>query len=137
MKRPCPAGCSEPCHRRLRRRRFGRYDSHDGGPDHDGSSGADRPSDVSCRGGVRCTDVGWNVDCGGVGNVAIARVHRYIAWVVSRNGEWQQIAAWGPTSGARAIVSGASSIPTSDIDEVVVTADDPGDTIATAKVPSG
>ena len=62
---------------------------------------------------------------------------RYIAWVVSRDGEWQQIAAWGPTSGARAIVSGASSIPTSDIGEVVVTADDPGDTIATAKVPSG
>jgi len=62
---------------------------------------------------------------------------RYIAWVVSRDGEWQQIAAWGPTSGARAIISGASSIPTSDIDEVVITAYDPGDTIATAKVPSG
>ncbi len=62
---------------------------------------------------------------------------RYIAWVVSRDGEWQQIAAWGPTPGARAIVSGASSIPTSDIDEVVVTADDSGDTIATAKVSSG
>ncbi len=62
---------------------------------------------------------------------------RYIAWVVSRDGEWQQIAAWGPTPSARARVSGASSIPTSDIDAVVVTADEPGDTIATARVPSG
>ena len=62
---------------------------------------------------------------------------RYIAWVVNRDGEWQQIAAWGPTPGARARVTGASSIPTNDIDAVVVTADDPGDTIATARVPSG
>ena len=62
---------------------------------------------------------------------------RYIAWVVSHDGEWQQVAAWGPTLSAGSSVTGASSFPTSDIDTVVVTADDLGDTIATASMPSG
>lgn len=48
----------------------------------------------------------------------------YVAWAVDKNGEWQQVASWGPTPNSSAHVSGASSFDTSDLERVVVTSED-------------
>lgn len=58
---------------------------------------------------------------------------RYEAWVVSSTGEWQQVAAWGPTPAGRARLSGSSSIQLADIDSVVITSGGRDGAIATAK----
>ncbi len=45
----------------------------------------------------------------------------YVAWAVDKNGEWQQVASWGPTPNSSAHVSGASSFETTDLERIVVT----------------
>ena len=57
---------------------------------------------------------------------------RYVAWAVSNDGQWEQIASWGPTSNHSASVSAASSIPTDDLASVVITSANRADTIVTA-----
>ena len=61
---------------------------------------------------------------------------RYVAWAVSTGGEWEQVAAWGPTPNMSTRVSGASSIATPDLSAVVITTGDRSHTIATAKRPA-
>lgn len=56
----------------------------------------------------------------------------YVAWAVSVDGRWDQMATWGPTPAARAKVSGASSIATRDLDRVVITTADKADTVGIA-----
>lgn len=58
---------------------------------------------------------------------------RYEAWVVSTAGEWQQVAAWGPTPAGSARLSGSSSIQLENVGSVVITAGGRDGTIATAK----
>ena len=58
---------------------------------------------------------------------------RYEAWVVSSAGEWQQVAAWGPTPAGSARLLGSSSIQLADIDSVVITSGGRDDSIATAR----
>lgn len=58
---------------------------------------------------------------------------RYEAWVVSSTGEWQQVAAWGPTPAGNARLSGSSSIQLEDIDSVVITAGGRAEAVGTAK----
>ncbi len=48
----------------------------------------------------------------------------YVAWAVDKNGEWQQVASWGPTPNSSAHVSGASSFRTTDLERIVVTPED-------------
>ena len=67
---------------------------------------------------------------------ALPESERYVAWAVSAAGEWQQVAAWGPTANMSARVAGASSIATTDLASVVITTGDRSDTIATAKLPA-
>ncbi len=57
---------------------------------------------------------------------------RYVAWVVARDGTRQQAATWGPTPTGRAIVRGASSIPTERVVEVAVTDGSGTETLLTA-----
>jgi anti-sigma-K factor RskA len=64
----------------------------------------------------------------------LPQLDRYVAWVVSEDGEWQQIAVWGPTPAARARLTGASSYHTADLDRIVVTSEDRSATIATARL---
>lgn len=64
----------------------------------------------------------------------LPRHDRYVAWVVTRDGEWQQVAVWGPTPAARARLTGASSHQTGELDRVVITSADRDATIATARV---
>ena len=47
-----------------------------------------------------------------------------IAWAVGDDGEWQQVAWWGPTPTHRARVTGASSLQLDDVAEIVVTTTD-------------
>jgi len=56
----------------------------------------------------------------------------YVAWAVSVDGRWDQMATWGPTPASRAKVSGASSIATHDLDRVVITTADKADTVGIA-----
>lgn len=56
----------------------------------------------------------------------------YVAWAVDREGAWQQVAVWGPTSSAQALVWGASSFATADLSAVVVTTEDGSETLVTA-----
>lgn len=64
----------------------------------------------------------------------LPQLDRYVAWVVTQEGEWQQIAVWGPTPAARARLTGASSYHTVDLDRIVVTSEDRSATIATARL---
>lgn len=57
---------------------------------------------------------------------------RYIAWAVSEDGAWEQMAAWGPTPNNSAVVNGASSIPTENLASVVITTGDRSERIGTA-----
>lgn len=56
----------------------------------------------------------------------------YIAWVVTEEGRWEQMASWGPTPTAAARVAGASSVATGDLDAIVITTGDQTDTVAIA-----
>ena len=57
----------------------------------------------------------------------------YVAWAVDRDGEWQQVAVWGPTPALKAIVSGASSFATADLARIVVTTGDTAESIVKAR----
>ncbi len=56
----------------------------------------------------------------------------YVAWAVDRDGEWQQVAVWGPTPALKAIVSGASSFATADLARIVVTTGGTAESIVNA-----
>lgn len=58
---------------------------------------------------------------------------RFVAWVVSTDGGWEQIAAWGPTRLNGARVTGASSVATDDVQSIVITEGDGRDRVATAE----
>ena len=64
----------------------------------------------------------------------LPRHDRYVAWVITRDGEWQQVAVWGPTPAARARLTGASSYQTGELERVVITSADRDATIATARI---
>ncbi|MGB7859772.1 MAG: zf-HC2 domain-containing protein [Acidimicrobiia bacterium] len=57
---------------------------------------------------------------------------KYVAWAVAENGEWQPMATWGPTLGANARVTGASSVATNDLYAIVITTGDQTNTVAIA-----
>ncbi len=61
----------------------------------------------------------------------------YVAWAVDRDGTWQQVAAWGPTPGGRAVVSASSSFTTAELAGVVVTSGDRATTLVTAHPADG
>lgn len=65
---------------------------------------------------------------------ALPESDRYVAWAVSAAGDWEQVAAWGPTPNLSARVAGSSSIATSDLVAVVITTGDRSQTIATANL---
>ncbi|MDX1468691.1 MAG: anti-sigma factor [Acidimicrobiia bacterium] len=67
---------------------------------------------------------------------ALPQSDRYVAWAVSAAGDWEQVAAWGPTPNLSARVAGASSIATGDLAAVVITTGDRSRTIATANLPT-
>lgn len=57
---------------------------------------------------------------------------KYVAWAVSKDGRWEQMAIWGPTPDANARVAGASSVATGDLSAVVITSGDQTNTLAIA-----
>ena len=59
-----------------------------------------------------------------------------IAWAVDDDGEWQQVAWWGPTPSHRARVTGASSLQLEDVSEIVVTTTDRSEIVTRAPTES-
>ena len=59
-----------------------------------------------------------------------------IAWAVDDEGEWQQVAWWGPTASHRARVTGASSLQLEDVSEIVVTTTDRSEIVTRAPTES-
>ena len=59
-----------------------------------------------------------------------------IAWAVDDEGEWQQVAWWGPTASHRARVTGASSLQLDDVSEIVVTTTDRSEIVTRAPTES-
>lgn len=57
---------------------------------------------------------------------------RYTLWVVDSAQEWSVAAAWGPTPGGRAHVTGASSTQAEDIARMFITSDDRADILVEA-----
>lgn len=57
-----------------------------------------------------------------------------IAWAVGNDGEWQQVAWWGPTPSHRARLTGASSLQLDDVAEIVVTTTDRSEIVTRAPV---
>ena len=57
-----------------------------------------------------------------------------IAWAVDSDGEWQQVAWWGPTPSHRARVTGASSLQLDDVAEIVVTTTDRSEIVTRAPI---
>jgi hypothetical protein len=57
-----------------------------------------------------------------------------IAWAVDTDGEWQQVAWWGPTPSHRARVTGASSVQLEEVVEIVVTTTDRAEIVTRAPV---
>lgn len=57
-----------------------------------------------------------------------------IAWAVDDDGEWQQVAWWGPTASHRARVTGASSLQLEDVAEIVVTTTDRSQIVTRAPI---
>lgn len=55
-----------------------------------------------------------------------------IGWAVDTDGEWQQVAWWGPTASHRANVTGASSLPVEDVAAIVVTTTDRDEVVTRA-----
>lgn len=55
-----------------------------------------------------------------------------IAWAVDDDGEWQQVAWWGPTPSHRARVTGASSLQLENVSEIVVTTTDRSEIVTRA-----
>lgn len=60
-----------------------------------------------------------------------------IAWAVGDDGEWQQVAWWGPTPSHRARLTGASSLQLDDVAEIVVTTTDRSEIVTRAPVDLG
>lgn len=57
-----------------------------------------------------------------------------IAWAVGDDGEWQQVAWWGPTPTHQARATGASSLQLDDVVEIVVTTTDRSEIVTRAPV---
>jgi hypothetical protein len=57
-----------------------------------------------------------------------------IAWAVDDDGQWQQVAWWGPTASHRARVTGASSLQLEDVSEIIVTTTDRSEIVTRAPV---
>lgn len=57
-----------------------------------------------------------------------------IAWAVDEDGQWQQVAWWGPTPSHQARVTGASSIQLGDVAEIVVTTTDRSEIVTRAPI---
>lgn len=51
----------------------------------------------------------------------------YQLWGVDQHGKWSVAATWGPTPTGRAIITGATSLPTATLDRIVVTSEDRSD----------
>lgn len=62
----------------------------------------------------------------------LPRRAEYQLWVVGDDGEWSVAATWGPTESGGANIIGATSMPTSNVDRVVVTSEDRADVIIDA-----
>lgn len=58
----------------------------------------------------------------------------YFAWAVSADGDWEPVATWGPTPSLGAKVDGASSIPTDQLNEVIITTADRANRLGVAPV---
>jgi anti-sigma-K factor RskA len=56
----------------------------------------------------------------------------YVAWAVTDDGRWEQMASWGPTPKSTARVAGASSLATDEVDAIVITTGDRAETVAIA-----
>jgi anti-sigma factor RsiW len=57
----------------------------------------------------------------------------YVAWAVDHDGEWQQIAAWGPVPGPRVSVEGACSWHVDELSTIVITTDDAEEVLASGQ----
>lgn len=58
----------------------------------------------------------------------------YTLWVVDAQGEWSPAASWGPTPSGRAVLTGATHVPTKDLDRIVVTSTNRTDVLVDATV---
>lgn len=58
----------------------------------------------------------------------------YQLWGVDQRGRWSVAATWGPTPTGRASVTGATSLPTSTLERVVVTSEDRSDILIDSTV---
>jgi anti-sigma-K factor RskA len=58
----------------------------------------------------------------------------YQLWGVDASGTWSVAATWGPTPSGRAHITGATSLPASSLERVVVTSDDRSDILIDSTV---
>ena len=58
----------------------------------------------------------------------------YQLWGVDQDGNWSVAATWGPTPAGRANITGATSLPTSTLDRIVVTSEDRSDILIDSTV---
>lgn len=57
----------------------------------------------------------------------------YVAWAVDHDGEWQQVAAWGPVPGPSVSVEGACSWQVTELSTIVITTSDPDEILASGQ----
>ncbi len=58
----------------------------------------------------------------------------YQLWGVDKRGTWSVAATWGPTATGRANVTGATSLPTSTLERILVTSEDRSDILIDSTV---
>lgn len=91
--------------------------------------------DWGVEGQVTLSERGWGTEVG-FDLTALPPDVTCVAWTVGSNGEWQQVAWWGPTESHRARVTGASSLQFEEVAAVVVTTTDRNQIVTRASVES-
>lgn len=59
---------------------------------------------------------------------------QYQLWGIDQDGMWSVAATWGPTPTGRAVITGATSVPTSSLDRIVITSEDRSDILIDSTV---
>ena len=91
--------------------------------------------DWGVEGRVTLSERGWGTEVG-FDLTALPPDVTCVAWTVGSDGEWQQVAWWGPTESHRARVTGASSLQFEEVAAVVVTTTDRNQIVTRASVES-
>ncbi len=93
-------------------------------------------ADTPVQGQIEMYERGWGTEIE-IELSGLPEREKYLAWAVSTEDEWEQICAWGATDTGDTWVAGATSLTAGELKSVVITAEDPSDTIAVATTEGG